>query len=284
MISAQVPQGRRLSAEARRMMPWCVALSAAVHVLLLAGMAPSPHQSRAAGRADHAGGQPARTVSVRLIQPAPAPFVAAAASAAGAMPSAPASAASTAASAAMEAEALPPPESLSSARGTGTEIASASASEAAGEPGEGAEASEGGYVPRPLLSVAPKPVIPVVIAAPPAMAAGRLMGRYSGVLALYVDELGRVRRVETEPPALPEPMERAAREAFLGARFSPGQMGGHAVKSRIRVEVVFDDGPLPAASAASGASSGSASTSASASAGAGAGAGASAPAGAQRSP
>ena len=263
MISAKAPRGRRLSAEARQMLRWCVALSAAAHVLLLAGIASSPHPSRAGGWTAHAGGRPTRTASVRLIQPASTPFVAATASAAVAMPSAPASAASIS-GAAMVADGFAPTGFVSSARTAQAKAsaASASASDAVGETGEGTEAPEGGYVPRPLLSVAPEPVIPVVIAVPPAAAAGRLIGRYSAVLALYIDEEGRVRRVEAESPALPEPMERAARQAFLAARFSPGQVAGQVVKSRIRVEVVFDDEPASSAAALAASAASPAGTSA----------------------
>lgn len=261
MISAKAPRGRRLSAEARQMLRWCVALSAAAHVLLLAGIASSPHPSRAGGWTAHAGGRPTRTASVRLIQPASTPFVAATASAAVAMPSAPASAASIS-GAAMVADGFAPTGFVSSARTARAKASAASASDAVGETGEGTEAPEGGYVPRPLLSVAPEPVIPVVIAVPPAAAAGRLIGRYSAVLALYIDEEGRVRRIEAESPALPEPMERAARQAFLAARFSPGQVAGQVVKSRIRVEVVFDDEPASSAAALAASAASRAGTSA----------------------
>jgi hypothetical protein len=120
------------------------------------------------------------------------------------------------------------------------------------------DAVGGGYVPRQYLSVPPLATEPVVIPTSPGSVD---VGRRVGVLALYIDEQGRVRRVEAEPPALPEAMERAAREAFMGARFSPGQVDGHVVKSRIRVEVVFDDGPESPASAAGAASSASAATS-----------------------
>lgn len=267
MISAKAPRRRRLSAEAQQMLPWCVALSAAAHVLLLAGIAPPSHGAQAGPRTAHAGGRPARDVRLRLIQPVEIPFVsataatAAAASAAVAMAATPSSAAPAPDGAATVADALAPTGLVSSARTAEAQVdaASASASDASGEAGAGIEATEGGYVPRPLLSVAPAPVIPVVIAVPPASATGRLIGRYSGVLALYIDEEGRVRRVEAESPAMPAAMERAAREAFLAARFSSGQVAGRAVKSRIRVEVVFDDGPASSASAPASASASAAS-------------------------
>ena len=153
-------------------------------------------------------------------------------------------------------DAAPPTVPVPSAPTALAQAAAARASEAVRPTSDGTAPGEGGYLPRPLLSVVPEPVIPVAIAAPATAAADRPIGGHRGVLALYIDEAGRVRRVEAEPPALPEPMERAAREAFLAARFSPGQVAGQVVKSRIRVEVVFDDAPAPwmAASAASAAS------------------------------
>lgn len=256
MISAaKARHGRRLSAEARRMLPWCVALSGTLHVLLLTALVSVP---RPGGHAGPGGRQSARIVRVRLAASDVAPIVAAAQPASavvapGSVPPVPASGASMAADTPLVATRrpwLPEPASSASAAALVRGAAEAGATEnAAGEVGT---ALADGYVPRPQLSIAPEPVIPVVIATPPDTAStGRLIGRYSGVLVLYIDEQGRVRRIEAEQPALPEAMERAAREAFLGARFLPGQVDGRVVKSRIRIEVVFDDGPLPAASAAS---------------------------------
>ena len=46
--------------------------------------------------------------------------------------------------------------------------------------------------------------------------------------------------LSVEGKALPQALEEAARSAFHGARFQPGQQEGRAVRSRIRVEVSFD--------------------------------------------
>jgi protein TonB len=256
MISARAPRRRRLSAEARRMLPWCVALSASVHVLLLALLVSAQSQPRSGGWALHSRWRPARPIAVRLAAPATLPPLSAALSelTPAGLPATPASAASAASGPALTASSALPPENAPSASMVATAAAPMSAASlAAGDVGE---ALEGGYLPRPLLSIAPEPAIPVVIPTPSSSSpgTGRLIGRYSGVLALYIDEQGQVRRIEAEPPALPESMELAARAAFLGARFSPGQVDGRAVKSRIRVEVVFDDEPAQAASAASTAS------------------------------
>ena len=64
-------------------------------------------------------------------------------------------------------------------------------------------------------------------------------GTYVSELSLYIDEEGTVQRVRIDGPALPRPMEEAARSAFMNARFSPGQVDGLPVRSRIRIEVSF---------------------------------------------
>ena len=99
----------------------------------------------------------------------------------------------------------------------------------------------GDYVPRPLLSVAPLSKAPIILNTPPEVEAGGT--RVQGVLALFIDEEGVVQGIEAQEPHLPSAFERAARDAFMAARFSPGELNGRAVKSRIRVEVVFDSTP-----------------------------------------
>ena len=249
MSAARAPRRLRLSTEARHMLPWCIALSAAVHVLLLAAVVPAGPRP---GGLPHAASRAARPISVRLITEAPAAGIAAlsAASAAAPVP---------------EASGVP-----HVATGPDPAPAQASTSEPASAPTRGPDSSavatgpgdavDGGYVPRPLLSIAPQPGAPVVIATPPDMVE---TGRRVGVLALYIDEQGRVRRIDAEQPVLPPAMERAAREAFMAARFSPGQVDGRVVRSRIRVEVVFDNEPLPAAPAARSAPAASAARAAS---------------------
>jgi len=63
---------------------------------------------------------------------------------------------------------------------------------------------------------------------------------YVSELVLLIDETGVVSRVLLAGAPLPAPLEEAARSAFLQALFTPGERDGRAVKSRIRVEVVFD--------------------------------------------
>lgn len=101
------------------------------------------------------------------------------------------------------------------------------------------------YFPRQMLTLGP-----VVEAAPliPYPDAGPSLGHFVAVLALYIDESGRVRRVRVDGEPLPPALEQAARESFLAARFKPGELDGMRVKSLIRVEITFDSRPLQAAS------------------------------------
>lgn len=104
------------------------------------------------------------------------------------------------------------------------------------------EAGDLVYVPRPLLTAAPTPLSPVLLTWP---ANGPAQGSYRGVLKLYVDETGRVQRVEPEDDGLPASLAEAARQVFLASRFAPGQIEGHIVRSWIRIEVSFDTEMLP---------------------------------------
>ena len=99
---------------------------------------------------------------------------------------------------------------------------------------------DGDYFPRAMLSLAPTPVDPVLINYPVFI---QDSGHYTSELTLFIDETGRVSRIRLDGPALPAALEEAARAAFVNARFRPGQAQGQAVKSQIRVEVVFDNRP-----------------------------------------
>jgi len=94
------------------------------------------------------------------------------------------------------------------------------------------------YFHRSALSRAPQTIEPVVIDYP---AIDKDEGHYRSELLLFIDENGRVVRVRVEGAALPPALEAAARSAFMSARFHAGQTDGRAVKSKIRVEVVFDN-------------------------------------------
>jgi hypothetical protein len=104
-------------------------------------------------------------------------------------------------------------------------------------------ANHEGFIPRPQLTVPPVPQTPVVLSAP---SGNGEPARHVGVLALYIDEAGRVHHIVPDEPRLPPQYEQVAREAFMTAIYTPGQLEGRAVKSRIRIEVVFDNTPLDA--------------------------------------
>jgi len=103
------------------------------------------------------------------------------------------------------------------------------------------DASWGGYARRDTLDRGPQALGIVQIAFPAGTEPGRV---FTGRLTLFIDEAGAVRKValaDASDAGLPPPLIEAAREAFLQARFAPGEREGTAVKSRIDIEVSFDD-------------------------------------------
>ena len=71
-------------------------------------------------------------------------------------------------------------------------------------------------------------------------------GHFRAALTLFIEHDGRVSRVRLEPDphapgggALPPVLEDSARQAFLASLFEPGELGGRAVRSRLRIEVEF---------------------------------------------
>lgn len=119
---------------------------------------------------------------------------------------------------------------------------------AAGLPGE---AGDEEYLPRRRLTRPPRTaevLIPYPEQAP--------IGRWALRLTVFIDEHGQVRRVRpamlapADDPSLEIPPELldAAVQAFLATRYSPGELKGRAVKSRIDVAVEFRaDAPSRAA-------------------------------------
>jgi protein TonB len=107
-------------------------------------------------------------------------------------------------------------------------------------------AAEVPYYPRPELDVGPAPQGPILIDFPRGVNEEPGGARHVGRLSLFIDEAGTVRQVAIVPtdPPLPPAMQDAARNAFLQARFAPGQRQGAIVRSRIDIEVTFDDRPL----------------------------------------
>jgi hypothetical protein len=98
------------------------------------------------------------------------------------------------------------------------------------------------YLPRAALTVAPRARSPVNVAYP--YFDGEA-DNYSGEFELFIDDTGGVVRVVSSNPELPGILVKAVREAFLSAAFTPGEREGRAVRSRIRIEVTFDQRALP---------------------------------------
>jgi hypothetical protein len=93
------------------------------------------------------------------------------------------------------------------------------------------------YLPRAKLTVAPAPLEPIEIPFPAAVDNPL---RFRGQLSLFIDEHGVVQRIRVDGPPMPPVLEEAARNAFLRARFTPGEVDGVAVRSLIRIEVDFE--------------------------------------------
>lgn len=98
------------------------------------------------------------------------------------------------------------------------------------------------YLPRSALSVGPRPQLPVLIDYPSFASESE---HYAGEFEIFIDDSGGVVRVVAEDPSLPLILVQAVRDAFLPARFAPGEVDGFAVRSRIRIEVVFESRPPP---------------------------------------
>lgn len=99
------------------------------------------------------------------------------------------------------------------------------------------------YHPRSELSSHPKPLQEITVQWPGERA---LPESVAVEYILHIDEVGVVREAipDTQTP-LPD-VDEVVKNAFLGALFSPGQIGGLPVRSRIRIEVVFGStSPLP---------------------------------------
>jgi hypothetical protein len=212
----------------RRLAP-CVALTVAAHAAVLA------LPVRPAGTAGVLSPTPTmqvRTIDVRPVPPTPIETAAAPAPAAALAPTAPMPRVAAPAQAAPVQQ--PVVEPVAALPDT-TPVAAV--------PGwslPGVADDDDVYLARSLLAVPPAPLAPVIIPYPDVVATGE---RYSGELTLYIDETGAVVRVRAHDGALPPALEAAAREAFMSVRFRPGELADHGtVKSRIRIEVVFEGG------------------------------------------
>lgn len=83
----------------------------------------------------------------------------------------------------------------------------------------------------------PIPLHPVVIPYPEGV---QVVQAVRGVITLYIDEHGVVRRVEPKDQTLAPAMVQAARDAFLQARFQPALRQQAPARVQIDIEVQFD--------------------------------------------
>lgn len=65
-------------------------------------------------------------------------------------------------------------------------------------------------------------------------------GEVTLYLSVFISELGVVDNVEVEDKDLHPRFAEVAMRAFGSAKFSPGRLHGRAVRSLMRVEVVFE--------------------------------------------
>ena len=100
------------------------------------------------------------------------------------------------------------------------------------------DAADQAYWPRSLLTRPPAPQQSIDLLYP-ALAPS---GRFRAVLTLFIDEQGVVQRVridEADDSGLPPVLEDAARQTFLRSSFTPGEIDGRPIRSRLRIEVEY---------------------------------------------
>jgi TonB family protein len=117
----------------------------------------------------------------------------------------------------------------------------AAAAEPAGKP------ASPRYYPTRELDVRPGIKTRIEPEYPDAAARRSLSGKV--VIRLYIDEKGKVERVETLRADPAGYFERSAEGAFRAARFTPAMKGGRPVKAQMTIEVHFDSPPPPAPAA-----------------------------------
>ena len=106
-----------------------------------------------------------------------------------------------------------------------------------------ARGTDDDYLPRALLTIPPEPQGAVVL--PSWSDPNEKPGKHVGTLVLYINAAGTVDQVIPEAPRLPPKLEDIAVETFRSVQFAPAQRHGYEVKSWIRVEVEFDNSPIP---------------------------------------
>lgn len=209
----------------------CTTGSVALHLGLLSiGPAGSPG---AAGLGAGAGVDRTTSVQMRTAPPS-APTVLAASTTPGSTTPFPASGASPApASASAPIRALPPAAPASTAVADGVDP------ERLPPTGAGpVDTADQAYWPRSLLTRPPTPQQSIDLLYPTLAPSGR----FRAVLTLFIDEQGVVQRVridEADDSGLPPVLEDAARQTFLRSTFTPGEIDGRPIRSRLRIEVEY---------------------------------------------
>lgn len=95
------------------------------------------------------------------------------------------------------------------------------------------------YLHRQELNLAPRLLAPIVVPYPEQV---QKFGKFHAILSLYLNEIGNVDRVEVDSSDLSLEQLKETIQTFRRAHFSPGEKDGTPVKSRLRIEVLFDSG------------------------------------------
>jgi TonB family protein len=93
------------------------------------------------------------------------------------------------------------------------------------------------YLPRGELTVAPKLLGTADVPFPEDVAG---IVHLAVRITLFIDEQGSVQRIRIDTPDVHPAFERAIRQAFAAARFSPGELHQVPVRSQMRLEVDFE--------------------------------------------
>ena len=98
------------------------------------------------------------------------------------------------------------------------------------------------FYPAEQLTVRPKVIAEVELETPDTR---RMAASGDIVLQVLIDDRGDVAGVEVEASSLPEIFSQTVSNAFRNFKFTPGEIGGLAVRSVMRVEISFNDAALP---------------------------------------
>jgi TonB family protein len=98
------------------------------------------------------------------------------------------------------------------------------------------------FYPSEQLTVRPRVIAEVELETPETK---HLAASGDIVLQVLIDDKGEVVGVEVETSSLPEIFSRTVSNAFRRFKFTPGEIGGLAVRSVMRVAISFNDISLP---------------------------------------